>query len=241
MHEIIIFSKDKIIMKGVQSMKKLVISSLILLIGYFSYIVLNTYKTNYAIAYSYGSKGDIVSKIQTKLKLWGYYTGGVDGIYGYNTYLAVKYFQKTNGLYPDGVTGDRTLIALGIYISNTSSTSGISQDRNLLGRLITGEARGEPYIGQVAVGGVIMNRTRDPRFPTTIPGVIYQAGAFTAVDNGQIDVPGDVNSMKAAGDALNGWDPSGGAIYYYNPATATSKWIWSRPVIKTIGHHVFCK
>ena len=193
------------------------------------------------ISYRWGSRGSTVIEIQRRLKNWGYYTGYVDGIYGYKTYIAVKDFQRKNGLYPDGITGSRTLAALGINASTSSSTSAGTQNQYLLGRCITGEARGEPYIGQVAVGGVILNRTRDPRFPSTVAGVIYQPGAFTAVSDGQINVPPAEACLKAAGDSLNGWDPSGGAIYYYNPAKTTNKWIWSRPVIKTIGNHVFCK
>lgn len=220
-------------------MKKIFVIVSILCIAYFSYYIYHTYRINEAIAYSWGSRGDVVITIQTKLTNWGYYSGVVDGIYGYNTYTAVKYFQSSNGLYPDGVAGNITLQAMGIFLPSSATSTG-SQNTALMGRLITGEARGEPYIGMVAVGGVIMNRIRDPRFPSTIPGVIYQPGAFEAVDNGQIDVPGDPTCAKAAQDAVNGWDPSGGAIYYYNPATATSKWIWSRPVIKVIGHHVFC-
>lgn len=222
-------------------MKKIFLISCSIMILYFCYMIVELEKDMQTIAYSYGAKGDTVISIQTKLKNWGYYSGVVDGIYGYKTYLAVKYFQRTNGLNADGVVGNNTLAALGINIPQNYPTSAGGQNTNLLGRIITGEARGEPYIGQVAIGGVVINRTKDPRFPTTIPGVIYQPGAFTAVDDGQIDLPPDVSCVKAAGDALNGWDPSGGAIYYYNPATATNKWIWSRPVIKTIGHHIFCR
>lgn len=122
--------------------------------------------------------------------------------------------------------------------SNSNSTS----DVQLLARAINGEARGEPYEGQVAVGAVILNRVKSPKFPNTIAGVIYEPGAFTAVSDGQINVAISEGStvVKAARDALNGWDPSGGAIYYFNPATATNKWIWSRPLIKTIGKHRFC-
>ena len=128
-------------------------------------------------------------------------------------------------------------------ISEASYGGGNTSDVQLLARAINGEARGEPYEGQVAVGAVILNRVRDSRFPNTIAGVIYQPGAFTAVSDGQINVPIDENStvVKAARDALNGWDPTEGAVYYFNPNTATNKWIWSRPVIKTIGKHRFCK
>lgn len=194
------------------------------------------------IAYNYGSKGDNVSEIQRKLKSWGYYDGSVDGTYGYKTFLAVKKFQGKNGLNVDGVAGNKTLAALGINVAGTQgSNSSNNQDVNLLARVINGEARGEPYEGQVAVGSVILNRTRDPRFPNSIAGVVYQPLAFTAIADGQINAAMEQNSMKAAMDAINGWDPSGGAVYYFNPATATSSWIWSRPLIKVIGKHRFCK
>lgn len=198
-----------------------------------------------AVAYYYGSAGGVVSQIQSKLKAWYYYDGSVDGVYGYRTFTAVKKFQAKNGLKVDGVVGDSTLQALGIYSAKASSAgnsnSSSNQDVTLLSRLINGEARGEPYEGQVAVGAVILNRTRDPRFPSTIAGVIYQPGAFTAIVDGQIHANMEQNSIRAARDALNGWDPSGGAIYYFNPSTATSAWIWSRPLIKVIGSHRFCK
>ena len=194
----------------------------------------------------FGSRGAEVKTIQTKLKSWGYYTGGIDGIYGTKTVEAVKYFQKKNGLTVDGIAGPKTLSMIGISASSVSSGSSsagsfTSNEVTLLGRLITGEARGESYEGQVAVGGVIMNRLRNPNFPNTIAGVIYQPGAFTAITDGQVNVPVNAQCLKAAKDALNGWDPSGGAIYYYNPAKTTNKWIYSRPVIKRIGNHVFAK
>lgn len=124
-----------------------------------------------------------------------------------------------------------------------AATNNNTSDVQLIARAINGEARGEPYEGQVAVGAVILNRVKSSKFPNTIAGVIYQSGAFTAVSDGQINVPIASNStvVKAAQDALNGWDPTGGAIYYFNPNTATNKWIWSRPQIKTIGNHIFCK
>lgn len=221
-------------------MKKfIIILWMVLILNFTHNIYLSLSKTNYVASYGYGSKGSTVITIQTKLKKWGYYNGNIDGIYGYQTYSAVKYFQRKNGLYPDGIAGPKTLAALGINVNTTSVTS--NQSETLLARAISGESRGEPYIGQVAVGGVILNRTRDPRFPSSIAGVIYQPGAFTAVSDGQINLPAAESSQKAARDALNGWDPSGGAIYYYNPDKTTNKWIWSRPVIKVIGKHVFCK
>lgn len=193
----------------------------------------------------YGSRGSQVTQIQTKLKRWGYYSGNVDGIYGSQTVAAVKKFQKKNGLTVDGIAGKNTLAAMGIYnSSNSSSSSGTSSNSsnvNLLARLIHGEARGEPYTGKVAVGAVVLNRVKSSSFPNTIAGVIYQSGAFDAVSDGQINLSPDSSALKAAQDAINGWDPSYGAIYYFNPSTATNKWIWSRPLTVTIGKHRFCK
>ena len=191
----------------------------------------------------YGSRGDEVIQIQTKLKRWGYYNGNIDGIYGSQTVSAVKYFQRKNGLTEDGIAGPATLKAMGIYSSSSSSSSSTSNSSNvnLLARLIYGEARGEPYTGQVAVGAVVLNRVKSSSFPNTIAGVIYQSGAFDVVADGQINLTPNDTAKKAAQDALNGWDPSYGAIYYFNPSTATNKWIWSRPMTITIGKHRFCK
>lgn len=210
------------------------------LIGYFVYQKNNSIET----LSKYGSRGNEVTQIQTKLKRWGYYNGNVDGIYGTQTVNAVKYFQRKNGLTVDGIAGPATLKAMGIMTSSSSSSSSSSSynsNLNLLSRLIYGEARGESYTGQVAVGAVVMNRVRSSSFPNTISGVIYQSGAFDVVSDGQINLNPDSTARKAAQDALNGWDPSYGAIYYFNPATATNKWIWSRPMTVTIGKHRFCK
>jgi N-acetylmuramoyl-L-alanine amidase len=241
-------------LRRVFSVKKIALYLVVILITYFS---VTAYFSSYndavkAMVYKYGSRGNVVIEMQSKLQKWGYYDGSVDGIYGYETYLSIKKFQGTNGLVVDGVAGDYTLSALGINPDVTSPAAkpaakpsgkvvSNSQDVMLLARLINGEARGEPYEGQVAVGAVIMNRTRNPAFPNTIAGVIYQPGAFTAIVDGQINATLEQNSISAARDALNGWDPSGGAIYYFNPATATSKWIWSRQLIKVIGSHRFCQ
>ena len=192
-----------------------------------------------------GSRGEEVRKIQTKLKNWGYYNGSVDGVYGWQTENAVRSFQKKNGLKVDGVAGTQTLNAMGIFTSNTStggSTTASPNEANveLLARVINGEARGEPYEGQVAVGAVVLNRVDHPSFPNSISGVVYQSGAFTAVDDGQINAQMYASSRRAARDALNGWDPTNGAIYYYNPRTATNQWIRTREVVCTIGQHVFC-
>ena len=192
-----------------------------------------------------GSTGSEVRQIQTKLKNWGYFNDKIDGIYGSKTRAAVIWFQKKNGLTADGIAGPATLKAMGIFTQSSSGSSGGSgkysqSDYNLLARLISAEARGEPYSGQVAVGGVVLNRVEHPSFPDTITGVIYQNGAFSCLNDGQFNQPVAESAYRAAQDALNGWDPSGGAIYYYNPKTATNKWIRSRPVINTIGRHVFC-
>lgn len=185
-----------------------------------------------------GSTGSEVTQIQTKLKNWGYYKGSIDGKYGAATKKAVTEFQKKNNLTQDGIAGSSTLAAMGI--SSSSGAKSSDNDVYLLARAINGEARGEPYTGQVAVGAVILNRVKHPSFPNTVAGVIYQPGAFSAVDDGQIDAAMTSSCERAARDALNGWDPTGGAIYYYNPVTATNKWIRSREVVLTIGKHVFC-
>jgi len=195
--------------------------------------------------YKKGASGGTVKEIQTRLKAWGYYNGSIDGVYGSQTEKAVKSFQKKNGLSVDGQCGNLTLAALGLPTGNSgggSSSGGGSNSGNvdLLARLISAEARGEPYEGQVAVGAVVLNRVDHPSFPNTISGVIYQHEAFTCVYDGQFDQPVSESAYRAARDAINGWDPSYGAIYYFNPSTATSAWIWSRPEIVTIGRHKFC-
>lgn len=197
---------------------------------------------SHAVLSYYGSRGDEVINIQKKLKQWGYYNGKIDGIFGYQTYKAVRYFQYKNGLKVDGVVGPETLSALGLPTGEKKAGANTNnRDLDLLAHLVHGEARGEPYIGQVAVAAVVLNRVKDSRFPNTIAGVIYQPGAFDAVSDGQINLEPTSQSYKAARDALNGWDPTYGCIYYYNPATATSKWIWSRPIMLSIGKHNFAK
>ena len=197
-----------------------------------------------------GSTGSLVRTVQTKLKRWGYYDGSVDGIYGSKTKKAVVYFQKKNGLTADGIVGKKTFAALGMMNEANGGSSGssgsasgtngyTSSDVYLLARCICGEARGECYEGQVAVGAVVLNRVKSPSFPNTISGVIYQKGAFTAVDDGQINLTPNQTAVNAAKDAMNGWDPTYGCLYYYNPVTATSQWIFSRETVTTIGKHVF--
>lgn len=188
-----------------------------------------------------GSSGSQVRTLQTKLKNWGYYTGSVDGIFGSKTVSAVKFFQRKNGLSVDGIVGTKTAAALGMSLATSTSSSNISNSNlYLLSCCIYGEARGESYTGKVAIAAVVLNRVKSSSFPNTISGVIYQAGAFTAVSDGQINLGTNDECTRAAQDALNGWDPTYGSIYYYNPKTATSSWIRSRPIVVTIGNHVFC-
>lgn len=210
----------------------------------------------YAAVLKQGARGGEVKEVQRRLKNWGYYLGNVDGIYGPATVKAVKSFQKKNGLSADGICGKATYAALGMNDSvrvlengdkdapsggqsGSGASDYTSSDLYLLARCIYGEARGESYTGQVAVGAVVLNRVESSQFPNTISGVIYQKGAFTAVDDGQINLTPDQTAINAARDAMNGWDPTYGCLYYYNPATATSSWIFSRQTVTTIGRHVF--
>ena len=195
----------------------------------------------YAVS-KYGSSGDEVRRIQQKLSDLGYYKDRVDGIYGINTQNAVKSFQRNVGLTADGIVGSATLLYLGLSGgSTTNNTSYSDADVQLLGKVISAEARGESYEGQVAGGAVILNRVAHSSFPDSISGVVYQNGAFSCVNDSNWYQPISETSKKAAIDALNGWDPSGGAIYYFNPAKTNDKFMHSRPVVKVIGSHKFCK
>ena len=189
-----------------------------------------------------GSRGQEVRSVQQKLKSLGFYAGSVDGIYGAQTKRAVTAFQKSVGIPADGIAGPKTLLYLGLGSGHASASNGgySSADITLLAKLIAAEARGESYTGQVAVGAVVLNRVRHPSFPDTVAGVIYQKGAFSAVNDSNWSVSPNATSRKAAQDAINGWDPSGGAIYYYNPAKTSNAYMLSRPVIVTIGNHRFC-
>lgn len=187
----------------------------------------------------YGSRGKEVTKIQTRLKSWGYFSGEVTGYYGSQTTEAVKRFQQKHGLSATGVADRKTLELIGIS-SSSSGTSVSNADLELLARIISAEARGEPYIGQVAVGAVVLNRVESSSFPDSISGVVYQPGAFTAITDGQINEAVTDSARRAARDALNGSDPTGGALYYYNPDKTSNRWIRSRPVITRIGQHLFC-
>lgn len=193
-----------------------------------------------AATLAWGSKGDQVRQVQQKLIEYGYMKGSADGIFGKQTYDAVVWFQRKNGLTVDGVVGKKTAAALGLNLTSSVSAAAYNESETyLLGRLVHGEARGEPYVGKVAVAAVVLNRVRSSAFPNTIAGVIYQAGAFDAVADGQINLTPDEDSLRAARDALNGWDPTGGCLYYYNPVTSTNQWIWTRQVQLSIGKHNF--
>ena len=195
-----------------------------------------------AVVLEVGSSGTNVTKVQKKLIQFGYLDGEADGRYGEKTRDAVKWFQRRNGLTVDGRVGPATAAALGVTLTSSASSSGsstVSADQYLLARLVYAEARGESYKGKVAVAAVVLNRVRSAAFPNTISGVIFQSGAFDCVADGQLWLTPDQDSIRAASDALAGWDPTSGCVYYYNPATATSSWIWSREVRLTIGAHAF--
>lgn len=227
-------------------LRRKIIPIILLAISIITFLLYNIYlredsNSSYALS-KYGSRGEEVRQIQTKLKRWGYYSGNIDGIYGSQTLSAVKWFQSKNGLTVDGIAGPKTLAAMGITgTSNNTSSSTSNSDLNLLARLVYAEARGEPYTGQVAVAAVVLNRVKNSSFPNSVAGVIYQRGAFSVVDDGQINLTPNQTAYSAARDAINGWDPTYGAIYYFNPKTATNGWIWSRPVTVVIGNHRFCK
>lgn len=192
-----------------------------------------------AAVLSWGSRGADVRRVQEQLIRFGYLQGSADGIFGQKTYDAVVLFQQRNGLTVDGRVGSATAAALGVSLSGTPQTTYRETELDILARLVSGEARGEPYVGQVAVAAVVLNRVRHASFPNTIAGVIFQPGAFDAVWDGQFDMEPTASCVRAARDAMNGWDPTGGCIYYYNPKTATNSWIWTRPVQLTIGSHAF--
>lgn len=212
----------------------------------------------------YGSTGKDVEELQGRLKYLGFFDGKVDGVYGWRTLRSVKWFQWEFGMKADGIVGGQTKLKLwqatkdwtpdktmdknnppagggsGGSLATSNSLGLTDNDLTIMANAVYGEARGEPYEGQVAVAAVILNRVKSPLFPNTVHGVIFQPGAFTAVADGQIWLTPNETAKKAVRDALNGWDPSGGCIYYFNPETATSKWIWSRPQVKKIGRHIFC-
>jgi N-acetylmuramoyl-L-alanine amidase len=198
-----------------------------------------------AAAYKFGMSGDTIREIQRRLRDWGYYFGSVDGYYGKQTENAVIWFQQKHGISIDGIVGAQTAEKLGVSLSSGSGSgagTGNSNNAYLLAKVVYGEARGEPYTGKVAVAAVVLNRVESSQFPDSLSEVIYQPGAFSVVDDGQINLSPDQDALRAARDAINGWDPSGGALFYYNPAKiSNSSWMWTRAVIVVIGDHNFCK
>lgn len=212
------------------------------LIGFATYHIYEyREKSEYTVS-KLGSSGEEVKKIQQKLSSLGFYSGSADGVYGNNTKSAVKAFQKSCGITADGICGKTTLLYLGLGSSGSSSgsTQYSSSDVELLAKVISAEARGESYEGQVAVGAVILNRVAHPSFPDSISGVVYQKGAFSCVNDSNWYAEVADSSKRAAIDAINGWDPSGGAIYYFNASKTNDSFMHSRTVVKTIGDHKFC-
>ena len=220
----------------------LIFAFALVLVSIMSLLFVDTQDVADAATLKQGSRGDLVKTVQQKLIKWGYLKGSADGIFGAKTKAAVIAFQKKNGLTADGIVGTRTAQAIGISLSSTTSTSSStsSTDLNLLARVVYGEARGEPYTGQVAVAAVVLNRVRSSSFPNSVAGVVYQSGAFDCVSDGQINLTPNRSAYNAAKDALNGWDPTYGCLFYYNPRTATSKWMLSRTIKLSIGNHAFC-
>lgn len=223
---------------------------------------LNLQETFSNATLKYGSKGSDVRELQGRLNHLGFYKGKIDGSFGYGTLKAVKTFQWKFGMKVDGIVGSKTKVKLweatkswrptaqsyktkatgSVKTIGSANPLGLSaNDLKIMANAVHGESRGEPYVGQVAVAAVILNRVSSQSFPNTVSGVIFQPGAFTAVADGQIWLAPNETSKKAVRDAMNGYDPTGGSIYYFNPATATSKWIWGRPQVKRIGKHIFCK
>lgn len=243
-------------------MRKLSLSFMLSLIVAFSGLSIIGYQkyteTIPTVIYRVGSSSSAVKELEEKLKWLGVFKGAPDNYYGYDTFEAVKKVQKDRGLKVDGIAGDKTLATLGISVSNSSennssknnqnttnknqnSSNIVQKDELLLARAINAESRGEPYEGQVAVGAVIMNRVADTRFPNSVSEVVYEPGAFSSVRDGQINAAVENAPKKAARDAINGWDPSGGCLYFYNPNKTKNKWIRSRPIVITIGSHIFTK
>jgi N-acetylmuramoyl-L-alanine amidase len=249
----------------------IVITFCVIFVLFAAYQLKNNYSSKETFSKNtvrYGATGSDVYELQGRLKFIGFYHGSIDGDYGYKTLLAVKRFQGEFGMRVDGIVGPKTKLRLWEATKNwrpTAPTGGTAaanrtpassspanltpssnlgfsaQDMKLMANAVHGEARGEPFIGQVAVAAVILNRVQSAKFPNSVSGVIFQPGAFTAVADGQIWLEPDESSKRAVKDAINGWDPTGNCIYYFNPATATSKWIWSRPQVKQIGKHIFAK
>lgn len=231
--------------------KYLILSGVLLIFAFLATLFISSSDAGTRPNLYWGKSGKDVKVLQWKLQSWGYYKGRIDGVYGNSTVKAVKRLQVRNGIRADGVTGQRTWRALGLgskattVAANAPARKGAprgvtnNKDLNLLSHLVHGEAEAEPYLGKVAVAAVILNRTQDSKFPKSVAGVVYQAGAFESVTNGRYNTTPSAEAKRAAQAAINGWDPAGGALYFWNPVTSTSKWIWSRKITLRIGKHVF--
>ncbi len=231
-------SFDKRTLKKVWDIVVIILLNLLIITLVVSVATENTPATSVQVLSKLGSRGDEVRQIQRVLTRLGLYSGSIDGIYGVRTVNSVKQFQRNCGITVDGIAGPKTLLYLGLGGSSSNTNQ---NDLYLLAKVIAAEGRGEGYTGQVAIGAVVLNRVKHPSFPDSVSGVVYQEGAFTCVRDKNWSTEPSSTSKKAAQDALNGWDPSGGAIYYYNPAKTTNTWMKSRPVIVVIGSHVFCR
>lgn len=193
-----------------------------------------------------GARGPEVKELQTRLAQLGYVVGPLDGKFGAKTDRAVRNFQQEHGLKVDGIAGTRTIAELKRLTGESTNATGKpvgykNVDTSLLAKLVSAEARGEPYLGQVAVAAVVLNRVKDPAYPKSVAGVVYQPGAFSSVNDGQINMQPTSSAVRAAQEATTGVDPSHGALFFFNPAKTSNKYIWSRPQILKIGNHIFTR
>jgi len=234
--------------RGLKKMHKVLYRFVILYIMVFVILVTVFFNTGGEAARPalyWGASGSNVRLLQWKLQQWGYYDGIIDGIFGTETALAVRDFQRKNRLRVDGIVGPETWAALGdrgevVGVQRVASGAVNRNDSvEMLARLIHAEARGEPFEGQVAVGAVLLNRVASASFPNSLSGVIYQPLAFESVANGQFNLPPTAENIRAARSAINGWDPTYGSLFFWNPSKPVTRWIWSRPIVRRIGDHVF--
>lgn len=193
----------------------------------------------------WGVSGEAVREVQVRLSQWGYYDGPISGVYGPQTQQAVLWFQRRNGLTADGVVGPQTYAAMGLTpgTGGTAGGTGVarSDELGLLTRIVSAEARGEPYVGQVAVAAVVLNRVQSSSFPNSVSSVIYQPLAFESIMNGTVWRTPAADAERAVRDAMNGWDPTYGSLYFWNPYKQVNPWVWSRTIVTQIGQHVFAR
>ena len=229
--------------KSIKKNKNIWYTGMVILLSVITVFLISSVRLDPAVetlVLKQGSSGAEVKEVQQRLKNWGYYQGSVDGVFGSQTKEAVLYFQRKNGLTVDGIVGNQTFNALGLTkYATTSTSSAASSDITLLARAIHAEAEGEPYIGKIAVGAVLLNRIDSKDFPNTLSGVVYQSLALESVDNGRFNNSAGEESLRAAKEAYNGYDPTWGCLYFWNPATAVSPWIWTRKIVVRYGKHVF--